>query len=308
MNRYQLEVAQIDRRHRLVVRALSFVGAGGLMVAILWSVGLPPTQWLVRAHALFSSPPESRPAAQTPPRPDAQPLPNSPAAVAIAKVDILPGTESSVSPTPQPLFLVSTSPGRNKNEGAALIGTNPENPQTYAGGAILANGARLAEIYVDHVMLTRDGKSAKLSLHRRNEVAKLSTNALLNVGGEQPSAAPVPVTREVITDYLRPSPVYDGETLRGYQVYPGAKIAVFSRLGLEAGDIITSLNDAPFADPTHAMELFNQLTQGVAIVASVQRKGVNRRITLDGSIMVADQEAAANPAAQVIGPSNMPPT
>jgi len=36
-----------------------------------------------------------------------------------------------------------TARGRNAREGTARLGTHPENPQTYAAGAILANGARL---------------------------------------------------------------------------------------------------------------------------------------------------------------------
>ncbi|HSH64676.1 MAG TPA: hypothetical protein VLB84_02510 [Bacteroidia bacterium] len=43
MNRYQQEVAEMDRRHRLRVRGVSFTAAAVLAIAALWSAGLPLT-------------------------------------------------------------------------------------------------------------------------------------------------------------------------------------------------------------------------------------------------------------------------
>jgi hypothetical protein len=306
-NRHQLEVVELDRRHRRIIRMLSFVGAGVLVVAALWSAGLPPTQWWAQMQAWLAQPdkPTVEAAASTPPR--VTPSAESTAA-AIPSSEAPSGTDSSVSIAPQPLFLVATSPGRNKNEGTAQIGTNPDNPQTYVGGAILANGARLTEIHRDHVILARGDSSARLELFRRNVPAAPTSNALLLVGGEQPGQVPIKPTQEIITQYLRPSPVYDGETLRGYQVYAGPKAGVFSRLGLEPGDVITAIDDAPLNDPQQSMELFAQLPRGSAVVATIERKGGTRRITLDGAHINADQEQAATATAQAAPPMAMPQT
>lgn len=306
-NRYQLEVVEWDRRHRRVIRALSFVGACVLVIAALWGAGFPPTQWWVQMQAWLAQPdkPIAEAAASAPP----QVTPPAETVVAATPSSEAPsGTDSSVSISPQPLFLITTSPGRNKSEGTAQIGTNPDNPQTYTGGAILANGARLTQIHRDHVILTRGDFSARLELFRRNAPAAPTSNTLLLVGGEQPGQVSIKPTKEILTHYLRPSPVYDGETLRGYQVYAGPKAGVFSRLGLEPGDLITAIDDMPLSDPQQSMELFAQLTRGSAVVATIERKGGTRRITLDGAHINTDQEQAATANAQAAPPMAMPQT
>jgi len=190
--------------------------------------------------------------------------------------------------------LVSTSRGRNAREGTARLGTHPENPQTYAAGAILANGARLVEIDDDYVLLERDGKQAKLYLAGSG---KKSSDALLMVGGEPPAKPIVATHTESLTDYIRPSPVYDGEVIHGYQVYAGQKSGVFSQLGLQNGDVILSLDGQPFVDPRQAIDLLSQLTTGVAMSATVERKGKVERMSLDGALITADQERMKSPAA-----------
>jgi type II secretion system protein C len=293
MNRYQQEVAEMDRRRQVAVRVLSFVGAGCVAVLALWSAGLPPTQWLDAAQGWWAEEESQQPASQ-------RPSPNAPAvteietaAVTNARDTAAQGTDSSVSARPLPLYLVATSPGRNKNEGTARIGTSVDNPQTYTGGALLANGARLAEVHKDHVVLTRAGVSAELYLYQRDPRAKQrsSDSALLVVGAEPPREIVVQKVNDGLTDYMRPSPVYDGEVLRGYQVYPGNRSSVFARLGLEPGDVITSINDAPLNEPSQSMELFAQIMRGAAVVATVDRKNSSRRITLDGALISADQES-----------------
>lgn len=276
MNRYQRDVAEMDRRHRLLVRGASFTAAAVLAIAALWSAGLPPTQWWARAQAWWG---EKH-------RPD-EPLAVAPSSVLATPVDgsqnadevsasIQPGTAASISSQPQPLFLVGTVPGRNEHEGTALIGINPDNPQTYVGGAVLANGARLAEIHREYVVLARGASTAKLPLYRRNAPSPPPRDALLMVGGAPPSAPTLSV-QHVLTEYLRPSPVYEGEILRGYEVYPGRKAGIFARLGLQPGDVITAINSLPLSEPHQAMELFAQLTRGSAVTATIERKNEVQR-------------------------------
>lgn len=307
MNRYQQEVAELDRRHRVTVRVLSFAGAGCLAVLALWSAGPPHSQWLNAAQSWWASDEALQASSQGPgPSSATAGMAKAPAATAVDTA--MRGTDSSVSPTPLPLYLIATIPGRNKNEGTARIGTSVDNPQTYSGGALLANGTRLAEVHKDHVVLTRGGLSAELYLHQRDpRTTQLgSDSSLLMIGAE--TAAPLVVEKmgDGLTDYVRPSPVYDGEVLHGYQVYPGTRAAVFVRLGLEPGDVITSINDAPLNEPTQSMELFAQLMRGVAVVATLERKNTSRRVTLDGALISADRESIKEASAS--SASNSPAT
>ncbi len=264
-----------------------------MAVLALWSAGLPPTQWVSAAQGWWAE-------GESPKVSSQQPVPNAAVPAGIENTPAASdgdtaaqGTDSSVSATPLPLYLVATSPGRNKNEGTARIGTSVDNPQTYTGGALLTNGARLAEVHKDHVVLTRGSVSAELYLYQRDPRAKQrsSDNDLLMVSAEPPPPIVAQKVNDGLTDYVRPSPVYDGEVLRGYQVYPGARAGIFARLGLEPGDVITSINDAPLNEPSQSMELFIQLMRGVAVVATVERKNTSRRVTLDGALISADQES-----------------
>lgn len=199
--------------------------------------------------------------------------------------------------TPQRLFLVSTSPGRSVAEGTAQIGTDPKQPQTYVGGALLANGAQLTEIHPTYVVLERDGKKVELHVEggKRN-----SSSELTLLGGSAP--APDPQRATIVDDRLsgviRSMPVYEGDVLIGLQVFAGRQAGVFQQLGLHAGDIILALDGAPIADATDSLNLLRTLADGVAITATVRRQNTTMTVALDGSLLAA---AAQPQTASVTG-------
>lgn len=63
------------------------------------------------------------------------------------------GTDSSSSAAPQRLVHKATRRGRNARDGTAEIGIHAGSPQTYRAGALLANGARIADKHDDLVVL-----------------------------------------------------------------------------------------------------------------------------------------------------------
>lgn len=195
------------------------------------------------------------------------------------------GNDSSLSPVPQALVLVSTQLGRNSREGIAQLGVDASSPQTYAAGAILANGARLTEIYPDHVMLERDGQAVRLNLMGTGAPTVVKAGSLTTVGGvTEPQVAPKSSV-EPLTAFLVPSPVYEGEVLKGYQVNPGEDIGVFAALGLEAGDVIVAINGLPVTTSETALAELRTLGEGSALTAEIRRAGVQKRIALDGAVI-----------------------
>lgn len=258
---------------------------------------MPPSQWLAAIEIRLEQPASKSDrllGAEQEPATAPSPLPLV-SAQAQPKQD-LGGTDSSTSAVPLPLYLLGVSAGRNSMEGSASIGTSIDNPQVYAAGAILANGTRLTEIHENYVVLTRGERRARLYLYDRRNVASTLSDDLLTVGGATDAATIKPASREVLTDYLRPSPVYDGETLLGYQVYAGAKSAVFGQLGLQAGDLITAVDDMPLNEPAQALDMLRQLTDGVVLKLSVVRKQSRLQITADGAVITADIDRVELPA------------
>jgi type II secretion system protein C len=205
------------------------------------------------------------------------------------------GNDSSVSPVPLPLILVSTRVGRNSHEGFAQLGVDATSPQTYSAGAVLANGARLSEVYANYVVLERDGQSVRLYLQGQGglNVAQ-SLASLLTVGGAPPAPAIVE-THESLTEYIRPSPVFKGSTLIGFQVFPGKDVTAFNAIGLQAGDVIVAINGATVSDASAALTQLRSLVQGSALTVDIRRAGSIRSIALDGSVMVAAAQRHRTP-------------
>jgi general secretion pathway protein C len=114
------------------------------------------------------------------------------------------------------------------------------------------------------------------------------------VGGTPPPKPAVVTSHEILTDYIRPNPKYEGETLRGYEVYAGQSSGVFFQMGLQGGDVITAINGVPLSEPQSAIEQLRQLTQGVAVTATIERKGQSQTLSLDGALIIKDQERAKN--------------
>jgi hypothetical protein len=193
------------------------------------------------------------------------------------------GNDSSVSRIPLPLILVRTQPGRNNREGLAQIGVNARSPQTYTAGALLANGARLSEIYPRYVVLERDGHSARLYLQNEGAPQREADERLLTVGGRPPPVAAVATSQEGMSVYLRPNPVFVGDRLHGYALYPGRKYAPFSQLGLQPGDVLTGINGT--AVSAGSLATLQTLAEGAALTVEIERQGVPQTLSLDGSVL-----------------------
>jgi type II secretion system protein C len=279
------------------------VGAAcaGLGFVSFWITGFEPSQWFASRQDDTPKPVITLPPGEKPAAPDGT-------APAVDTAIAFPGIDSSISETPQRLILTGTIVGQSPRDGTAFIGVNERNPQTYASGALLANGARLTEIHVDFVVLQREGRSVRLYSQKAEGGGRRAAvvDDLLTVRAPSYSMPASATSTEVLTDFIRPNPVYDGEVLAGYEVSPGTKRGVFTQLGLQPGDVITAISDAPLNEPQQAIETLRRLTSGATLIATVQRKGKFERITLDGSLIVADLDQARNPALAPMPPGSVP--
>ena len=296
MNRYQQAVAEIDDRHRRLVRSLSFAGAAALTALALWSAGFPPAAWWTAAQRWWSS---REPAAQVATTVGAA----EPSTARAPGVDTgseaaqSGGTDSSISSRPLPLHLVATTPGRNPSEGTAQIGTNRETPQTYVAGAILVNGARLAEIHSDHVVLERGTNRASLFLASAG-IARPQGSADLATVPAMPKEAARPELLGVdsLGEVIRSMAYYENDMLHGLQVFPGRQSGTFARLGLKPADVIVAIDAVAVTDAQNAIEYLQALTQGAAISVRVRRDGTNRTLSLDGGLVKSSISRTSAPA------------
>lgn len=223
--------------------------------------------------------------------------------------DAILGTDSSMSPDALELVLVATAPGKTPRGGTASLGTDPRNPQTYAAGAMLVNGAQLAEIHRDHVVLELDGKRSVLAIggktlgRRLAQLVASSDAAPLTVGGAEVLTRPLdnmPTSREDLSDIIRPEPYFERDEVAGIKVRPGRNSSQLETLGLKAEDIIRTVDGKPIRSVDAAWQKIDDaLSTGTSIVVSIERDGNLSSVFLDGS-------KVAQASAQ-IGPSALPP-
>ncbi len=221
---------------------------------------------------LSPSPVTAVPAAVEPERPEERQLP-------------LPGNDSSISSEPLKLVLVSIERGRQASESIARIGTDPRNPQTYRTGSMLANGARITSIAVDHVVLARDGRTHRLNLDKAAAVTRtpLKAGDIDSVGGEPQEAPALVESAEGVTKYIRPQPVYDATGhFVAYELQPGSDPAALARGDLLPGDQLVAVNGTPLASADEAAEALRFVSNGGSLEVTLVRDGTTLRTTLDG--------------------------
>jgi hypothetical protein len=242
--------------------AATYAGPGWYEQLLRW---MRPTPHALSARAHARQGPVGRPIAVSPVRPV--------------------GNDSSVSKVAQQLILVRTQPGRVAEEGFAQIGISARSPQTYRGGALLANGARLKEIRATYVVLERGSQTARLYLQNSAPPGGASPSDLLTVGGVPPPQAPGITSRDVLTDYLRPSPYFVHNQVQGYTLNPGRVQEPFYGLGLQPGDVVTQINGAPASEGEETLSALHTLLKGAALTVTIEREGIRQTLSLDGAIL-----------------------
>lgn len=264
-----------------------------------------------------------------PPKPDVPSL-TQPVIIPAPAPDVttsLLGTDASNSDKPLQLVLVSTAPGKTLRESTASLGTDPRNPQTYAGGAILANGAVIEEIQVDRVVLQLDGRRATLMIDR-NAAARVAMNAVVNeqrtkaghpvltptlsegpigpttVGGRRGSAGQIqnmPTSHEDLSNFIRSQPVFENGRIAGIKLLPGTNVSHLASLGAQSGDVIRSV-EGKMIDSASAWEKIDDaLMSGRSIVVGIEREGSLTSILLDGSRLYGEPE----PSSAMSAPQNL---
>ncbi len=247
--------------------------ASGAGVLIMWVSGYVPWAWW-RDHEIAAVsravPPRAPPTGRTG---VVRPTPQ--------------GTNSSVSTVPLALHLATTRPGRNSLEGYAEIGVNVHSPQTYRAGAVLANGARLAEVYADSVVLERNGQQSRLYLEGRGPATSdaVVLPSIVTVGGTTPARPASVDSHDTLTDVVRIAPVFAGDQVRALVIYPSAHPEIFGRLGFEPGDRIIAIDGAAVKDVREAITALRQVTAGAAVILTIERDGEHLILSVDGSIV-----------------------
>ncbi len=193
------------------------------------------------------------------------------------------------------LVLAGTMALDDPEAGFAIIGDNAASAKFYRVGATINGGARLHSVYADRVIIDRGGTLETLILPRgapstapaptvRNVAVTTPGDNLRRLANSNPSA---------LGELLRAQPVFSNGTQRGYRIYPGRDRQQFTRLGLQPGDLVTSINGSTLDDPNRGGEILSTLTASTSATVVVERNGLSHQLTLDMAQVSIPETATA---------------
>ncbi|HET9390689.1 MAG TPA: type II secretion system protein GspC [Steroidobacteraceae bacterium] len=196
--------------------------------------------------------------------------------------------------TTMPLVLTGIIAEDNPQDGLAILGENAGAAKVYAVGDNIPGGAKLHSVYVERVVIDRNGHLESLTLPRQAQGAAPPPSA----AALQTESPVMDRMRKLISDdpglmadIMRPQPVFAGGKQKGYRVYPGRNRAAFGRLGLHPGDLVTAINGTPLDDPARGQEIFRTLGSSSEAHITVMRGGQQQDLTLNIAQVAQEAEA-----------------
>jgi general secretion pathway protein C len=210
---------------------------------------------------------------------------------------------NAVAASQMPLVLVGTIANTDPTLGFAIIGETPAAAKVYSVGKTITGGTKLHSVYPDRAILDRGGKLEALLLPKKFQGGGMSASVPPGANPADPMlgdrlrqlAAANPTA---ITDVMRPQPVFANGQQRGYRVYPGRSRAVFNRLGLLPGDLVTAINGTPLDDPSRGMDILQTLNSSPTATVTIERNGTTVQVAINNSQIA--QDAAAVEAAEPV--------
>jgi len=216
-----------------------------------------------------------------------------------AEPEPVAATGADAPQTSAPLVLTGIIAADNPKNGFAIVGESATSAKVYAVGDNLPGGVRLHEVLGDRILIERNGQIESLALPRQmlataGPAAPLATAPLIGSGG---GGEVVDRMRRVIadepgliSDIMRPQPVFAQGKQRGYRVYPGRNRQAFGRLGLRPGDLVVAINGTPLDDPARGQEVFRTIGSSSEAHVTVMRNGRQQDLTLNMAQMAQEAE------------------
>ena len=186
------------------------------------------------------------------------------------------------------LVLTGTIATQDPKRGVAIISDGGPSKVYSVGDNI--GGASLHSVYLDHVILDRGGALETLQLPRQLGPGMRGPAVVRRPGADPRTLAAVDNIRRlvqqdpgILDQVMRTVPSFDSAAnkLRGFRAYPGRNRAIFNKLGLKPGDLVTAINGTALDDPQRSQEVFNTIQTSDHVTVTVERGGQKQDITLN---------------------------
>jgi general secretion pathway protein C len=193
------------------------------------------------------------------------------------------------------LVLAGTIATEDPKRGIAIISDGGPS-KVYSVGQNV-NGATLHSVYLEHVILDRGGTLETLLLPRLLAGDRSRSAPVRKIGADPRTVAAVDNIRRMVQQdpglldqVMRTVPSYDNAAgkLRGFRAYPGRNRAIFNKLGLKPGDLVTAINGQALDDPQHSQEVFNTIQTSDHVTVTLERGGQKQDISLNIAQVASD--------------------
>lgn len=195
------------------------------------------------------------------------------------------GTAASADASGLRLFAVRPAPAG----GSAIIAMRGEPQRSFPVGEEVAAGVTLAEVQADHVVLDSGGRRSELRFDNTDAhppaIRATPARTAGPLGGAAPSVAPAADAPEPAVDpaqlvaQMGLVPEQADGRITGYTVIPRGDGSALRQAGLQAGDVLLSVNNEALDAERHA-ELASSLAGASSISLTYRRDGQIRSATL----------------------------
>jgi general secretion pathway protein C len=186
------------------------------------------------------------------------------------------------------LVLAGTIATQDPKRGVAIISDGSGPSKVYSVGDRIG-GAALHSVYLDRVILDRNGSLETLTLPRQ-VLASVRGPAQVRPAPSSGTVAAVDNIRHlvqqdpsILDQVMRTVASYDNAAgkLRGFRAYPGKNRQIFNKLGLKSGDLVTAINGTALDDPQRSQEVFDTIQTSDHVTVTIERGGQKQDITLN---------------------------
>ena len=207
------------------------------------------------------------------------------------------GDAANAPPSSMPLVLAGVLATEDPKQGMAIIGESAQAAKVVAVGQQVPGGAQLHSVYSDRAIIDRAGTLESVYLPRRTGGPALASAPPPPVATGEGNEAALERMRKLVSDdpgvisqVMRPQPVFAGGEMKGFRVYPGANRQAFARMGLRPGDMVTAINGTPLTDKERAQEIFGTLASSTDARVTITRNGRQQDLVLNIAQITAEAE------------------
>lgn len=170
--------------------------------------------------------------------------------------------------------------------GSAIVADRDGSQRSYAVGDEVAPGVVLAAVHADHAILESAGRRTELrfpvataSNRPPATAAPVATRTTAATTASGANASPPVIDPAQLLAEAGLRPVYAGGGEAGYTVIPRGDGAILRQAGLQAGDVLLSVNGQALTPERYA-ELGDSLAGAATITLTYRRDGQVRTATL----------------------------